>query len=110
MLGDALAILGGCGFDTTFFFVEAALFELATNFWGQILGFVDGAAVVVAEAAGGLGSGDGCERDFVSARVDESIGRGQWWLVSFVLRCFVVFEATEGIAKSALDNVLSVAS
>jgi hypothetical protein len=110
LLGDALAVFSGRGFDAAFFFVEAALFKFATDFWGQVLGFVDSAAVVVAETTGCFGAGDGCECDFASVGVYELVCRSQWWLITFVFRCLVVFEATECVAESAFNNVLGVAS
>jgi hypothetical protein len=51
---EALAVFGGCGFDAALFFAEASALELAADFGWQVLGLVDGAAVVVAEATCGF--------------------------------------------------------
>lgn len=107
--GDALAVLGGGGGDAALFFAEAPALQVAAGFGRKVEGVVDGAAVIVAEAAGGFGAGDWGEGGVACLGVDELVGWGQWWLVALVLGRLVGFEASECVAESALDDVLGVA-
>ena len=106
---DALAVLGGGGGDAALFFAEAPALQVAAGFGREVEGILDGAAVVVAEAAGGFGAGDGGEGGVARLGVDELVGWGKWWLVALVLGSLVGLEASECVAESALDDVFGVA-